>query len=164
MGVNGAPHHNGSCTGKIKYLRRDLAEFEARRLANQLNHATAVYLCKQCGEFHVGKNPKGPFIPGAALEPEGEFEREELVQRKIGIEAAIDELRYGPAVDRGWEKKRRLVAERNAIELRLAQIKQLRRAAHEERMRAQEVHHVHIRQDDPSEDTQAGRTTALERE
>jgi hypothetical protein len=129
------PHHNGPCSGKIAYLRRDIAEFEAQRLADQLNHRTSVYHCAQCGDYHVGKNENGPWVPGTPPKPEAEGEREQLVLRRFGIEAALDELKYGQAVDRGWEKRRRLLSEKHAIDLRLAQIKLLRKEAHNVRIR-----------------------------
>lgn len=133
-----APHHKGACQGKIGYIRREVAEFEAQRLADQLTHRTSVYLCCLCNEYHVGKNESGEFIPGTPPRPEGENEREELVTERQMIEASLDELRLGRHVDRGWEKKRRLIARKNAIDLRLSQIKLMRKVNHNLRMKQEQ--------------------------
>lgn len=137
-GMSNGPHHSGPCQGKIGYIRRDVAEFEAQRLADQLTHRTSVYLCKSCSEFHVGKNDNGEFIPGTPPKPEGEIEREELVSEKAMIEASLDELRMSRFVDRSWEKRRRLIARKNAIDLRLAQIKMMRKVNHLAHMKAEQ--------------------------
>ena len=125
----GVKHHNGPCDGKIGYVSQQLARFEAQRLADLSQARMSVYRCPNCKEFHVGTDRKGLILPNTATLPEDIGERERLVERLIGINGAIEELRYG-SVDRSLQKRRRLLAEKSAVELRLAQIKRMRREKH----------------------------------
>ena len=133
-GTESGKHNVGGCTGKIGYLRRDAAMYEAQRIADLNKERMSVYRCAQCREYHVGSNANGEILPNTVTLPEGENEREHIVERVAGINAALEEIRYGN-VDRSWEKKRRLIAEKKALEVRLAQIKRLRKEAHNVRIR-----------------------------
>ena len=126
----GNAHHTGSCVGKIGYVDRSLAEREAQRLANDLHVRVDVYRCWKCGELHVGKSASGHFVPTTEVQPAQEGERHDLVIRKRLIEGALTELRYGKA-DGKEAKRRRLVTQLAAIDLRLTEIKQQKEAEHE---------------------------------
>jgi hypothetical protein len=131
---SGRAHHVGPCIGKVGYLDGKLAERSAQQLANDLNVRTDVYRCQFCGELHVGKNSSGRFVPDHTIEPEQEGEYHELVSKKRTIEGILSELRYGSAAGK-HDKKRRLVGQLSTIDLRLSELKKLRKEEEDARVR-----------------------------
>jgi hypothetical protein len=122
----GRAHHVGPCIGKVGYLDGKLAEWAAQQLADDLNVRADVYRCKYCGELHVGKSMNGRFTPNREIEPEQEGEHHELVTKKRVIEGILGEMRYGSTAGM-FEKKRRLVGQLSSLDLRLSELKKLRR-------------------------------------
>lgn len=49
-------HKLSSCTGKESFARWELAERVAKRMRRCHDSATTPYLCKLCGNYHVGSD------------------------------------------------------------------------------------------------------------
>ena len=117
---------SGPCLGKIGYLSQKTAQIEAQRLADINAERMSVYRCHICLEWHVGHSRFGQIIPNTPAPAEEPGEWEELVERKSSLESALSMLRHSAIRDTN-AKERRLKADLAECELRIVQIKRLRK-------------------------------------